>query len=159
MIVPRKITYKVNKRGCHICTSHKGCINGYCVYTENKKSQLMHRYIWETNYGKIPDGLCVCHDCDTPNCINPKHLWIGTHADNMKDKKLKGRSRNGGNVQRKGVASPLAKLTGSQVHVIRKSIMTGVALARRYGVSTTLISFVRNERKYNAGRSEKLNRE
>ena len=66
------------------------------IWFENYwKWQYAHRISWLINHGKIPKDKHVLHHCDNPSCVNPKHLWLGTHQDNIKDRDKKGRTRNG----------------------------------------------------------------
>lgn len=61
----------------------------------NGQKQYVHRLMWEIINGPIPSGLFVLHRCDNPACVEPGHLFVGTHADNMADMVAKGRSTRG----------------------------------------------------------------
>ena len=65
---------------------------GYGRVRIKGKLTLVHRFVFEMMIGEIPNGYDVLHSCDNPRCINPKHLSIGDHADNMGDKAMKGRA-------------------------------------------------------------------
>jgi len=67
-----------------------------CFYINGKNVQS-HRFIYECFNGLIPNGMLVCHSCDNPSCVNPYHLWLGTHQLNNYDKMIKGRSAKGSN--------------------------------------------------------------
>ncbi|KKL80704.1 hypothetical protein LCGC14_2002090 [marine sediment metagenome] len=58
---------------------------GYGKMAVESKPLLTHRLAWEIAYGSIPEGIQVLHLCDTPPCILPWHLYLGTPADNMRD--------------------------------------------------------------------------
>jgi len=97
----------------------------------NGRGQNASRVVWEIAYGEIPDGLCVCHHCDNPGCVNPIHLFLATHAENMADRDAKGR-------QARGEKNAQSKLTERQVLEIRELCKAGGLhreIGKAYGVS------------------------
>lgn len=72
---------------------------GYGTFP-HAKTWYAHRVSWELHNGPIPDGMHVLHTCDNPPCSNPAHLFLGTVADNMADRKAKGRNRGDPNAPR-----------------------------------------------------------
>jgi hypothetical protein len=65
---------------------------GMIYWEKHMKKMLAHRAMWEMTNGEIPAGLHVLHRCDNPSCVNPDHLFLGTHRENMQDKLAKGRA-------------------------------------------------------------------
>ncbi len=78
--------------------------DGYGCMKFQGKVLRVHRAMYEVHNGTIPDGLKILHSCDNPPCCNPKHLSLGTQADNVKDMIAKKRHRNGGT----GPIAPIA---------------------------------------------------
>ena len=116
---------KVERRGdCWRWKASKH-LNGYGLF----QTQYAHRASFQLFKGPIPDGLCVCHSCDQPDCVNPAHLWVGTKKDNSNDMARKGRAAQ-------GETHTKAKLTEGQVKEIRdlKGKMAQKDIARLYGV-------------------------
>jgi hypothetical protein len=98
-----------------------------------------HRISWEMANGPIPKDMCVLHKCDNRRCVNPEHLFIGTRADNNRDRDNKGRT-----VILRGENHGYAKLSDRQVLEIRSRYSAGgvtqKALASLYGVVQSHIS-------------------
>ena len=71
--------------------------NGYGRLEVSSQNVVLapHRFSWELHNGPIPSGLFVCHICDTPACVRPAHLFVGTQLDNMRDRHRKGKYVSG----------------------------------------------------------------
>lgn len=117
---------------------------GYGTLYHDGKMILAHRLAYcESNGITLEEikGLIVRHTCDNPECVNPEHLLLGTHAENMNDMKVRGRAAKGDAVARKGTAHGSAVLTDEQViearrrYVKRSSHSNSKTLAKEYGVS------------------------
>lgn len=65
---------------------------GYGMIRDEHGMRTTHRVSYELHKGNIPKGMCVCHTCDNPKCVNPDHLWVGTKKDNSQDMIRKGRN-------------------------------------------------------------------
>lgn len=84
--------YEIDKQtGCWEWLGSKNRVGGYGIFYRNRKKYYAHRYYYEAVFGEIPKGLSACHKCDNPGCVNPNHIFIGTHRDNMLDASRKGR--------------------------------------------------------------------
>lgn len=125
------------------CIEFKGYCDkrqGYGRKAVNGKPILAHRLAWTEANGEIPEGMQVLHKCDNPPCINVDHLFLGTNADNMRDKAKKGRGVTPG---LSGEQHYNSKLTAQQVTEIRKKYIpykvTYKMLAKEYGVHLNTI--------------------
>jgi len=110
------LKYKLNTRTN--CWVWSGDTNdrGYGIFRYQDRRQRAHRVAWLLYRGKISLGKCVLHKCDNPPCVNPKHLYVGTHQQNMKDMALRGRARGG---RLLGEHNGFSKFIAAEVHLIR----------------------------------------
>lgn len=121
-----------------------------------RKMHFTHRWSYERFVGKIPSGLIVCHKCDNPSCVNPEHLFVGTHKDNAQDRNSKGR-----NADVSGEKNAAAKLSKNDVLEIRNLYFSNdvsnpylrkkysqYKLAKAYGVSQSAISMILSEKRW-----------
>jgi hypothetical protein len=131
---------KVDRRGPSDCWNWTASTDtgGYGIIGRKgvKGMALAHRIAWEFAYGAAGEGMCVLHHCDNPKCCNPYHLWLGSRADNNRDKVQKGR-------QVKGRTNGRTKLTEEQVISIREDPRSERELGRIYGVQHTAIGMIR----------------
>jgi hypothetical protein len=105
----------------------------YGLFCWKQQTVKAHRASWSIYQGEIPAGAHVLHRCDNPPCVNPDHLFLGTHQDNMRDCSVKGRA-----ARPHGGASYLAKLTDADVMAIRATPYdrrTLSLLAARYNLN------------------------
>lgn len=117
--------------------------SGYGQVSVAGKNWRTHRYAWTLANGPIPRGMSVLHRCDTPDCINPQHLWLGTSAENNSDRASKGRN---GSEKIAGSNHYLAKLSEDSVRKIRDGEFDHLLqreIAERFGVTQTLISQIK----------------
>lgn len=137
--------YEVKPSGCWEFQGSRHN-QGYGRVKREGRVGYAHREAWVEANGPIPSGLHVLHKCDNPPCINPAHLFLGTHADNMADMARKGRIRSCGArgvVRRYGL-----KLTPEKAVAIRKDRRKHEEIARDFGVSRVLVTLIKSGKKW-----------
>ena len=120
----------VSPRECWYWTGAQAGKHYGAFWLDHSSYVMAHRFAYELMYGPIPEHLFVCHTCDTPLCVNPAHLWLGSKGDNNRDRAAKGRSAQGEN-------NGQSKLTADQVQELRTRAAHGepiTRLARAFGV-------------------------
>jgi len=121
--------------------------DGYGKLRVGGRMLSAHRVSYELHNEPIPNGMCVCHCCDTRLCVNPTHLFLGTVADNNRDMTIKGRQDAA-----RGEASGTAKLTEADVLSIRaqhaKGGVSQGALAKLFGVDQANISCIISRKRW-----------
>jgi hypothetical protein len=135
----QKVEVPPNGAACWLWLGDKKGPTGYGRY----KRKRAHRCAWEMMRGPIPDGLIVCHHCDEPRCVNPSHLFVGTHLQNVQDCARKGRNGMTVHPERRprGERHGAAILTDAEAADIVQLYPSTASriLAARFGVSASCI--------------------
>lgn len=126
--------------GCHIWIGD-ATVHGYGLLRWQGKRMYAHRLSWSAhNKQPIPDGMSICHRCDNPHCINPEHLFLGTHQENMADAVTKDRFPAGNRHWN-------AKLSDDDVRNIRNSNLYQHEIASLYGITQGHVSEIKSSKK------------
>ncbi len=126
--------WSINERGCWICMAGFHESQGYRLLNVLGRRIRAHRLAYRVFKGLIPRGMIVRHSCDTPECINPAHLLMGTRQENACDMVERGRVARIGRRQ---------KLSTSQIIDIRHRPESSYKLSAIYGVTSTHIRRIR----------------
>lgn len=121
---------------------------GYGQFMLHGRPHLAHRISLNLAGTEIPDGMHVCHKCDTPACVNPDHLFLGTQQDNVSDMIRKGRM--GTPVRPAGQAHPGAKITNAIALSIYRESGLYDDIAKKFGVSWRTVQTIKSGRQWNS---------
>ena len=127
---------------------------------DDGRNKLAHRFSYELHVGPIPVGMFICHKCDTPGCVNPEHLYAGTHEDNNRDKVERDRYRTAAcqadKLRRRAMDSVTAAAVKEEYESGRFSMMQ---LAKKYSCSQSTIScIIRGVPNYGKPKEEQTSR-
>lgn len=139
----RSIHYEVNS-GCWLWSGAMERHGYGRLFGSDGHIQSAHRASWEIHNGPIADGLCVCHRCDTPACVNPSHLFLGSQRENIQDASRKRRTPLG---ERQGHS----KLKNAEVLEIRRLAASGEKqkdIGRRFGIAQPTVSEIVARRRW-----------
>ena len=137
--------------GCWEWTGGKHGVGYGAIPAKLHKSRYAHRAMYEAVCSQIPAGIYVLHTCDNRLCLNPAHLWLGTHLENIKDMQAKGRHRGG---SLPGESNPWCKFSDAVVALIRQRAASGIPkrlIEKEFGISETqYYRYIKNEARRSA---------
>lgn len=141
-----KVVKATNPEACWLWTGAK-TRDGYGSFgVGGKRSMLAHRFVFQHANGTLPADREICHRCDVPACVNPGHLFAGTHYENMLDSGKKGRTLRRKGQTRTRTASVFGPELRQQVADLYESGWTQMQIADHFGISGPLVSnYVRNK--------------
>lgn len=124
----------------HDCWNYIGALNtsGYGWLTRDSKQIAAHRYSWNLHYGEIPKNKHVLHNCDNAACVNPSHLYLGTHSDNMIDRAKRRRCKT----------QKLSVTDVSSIRNLRAQGVTCQTISETFGISNGHVSAVATGKHY-----------
>lgn len=143
-----KFVHHEPNSGCWIWAGNRNA-REYGWFKYNGRQTKAHRWAARHIGGMAITDLLVCHRCDTPSCVNPEHLFVGTAKDNALDMVRKGRHNSNPNPNQRrarGSARANSKLTEEDIPEIRRLLGEGlsfVKIAKRYGVASSLIGRIK----------------
>lgn len=139
----------VTPGGADECWEWQGATQGgygnlLVTHKPKQRTVKAHRLSWEIHNGPIPEGKNVLHRCDNPPCVNPAHLYVGTPADNARDRAERKRGREH-RPENRGAKAPRAKLTRAQAEAIMEALSevprrSQASIGAEFGVTQQTVS-------------------
>ena len=144
-LLQKRFWEKVDIKSKDECWNWKAsCTHGYGYFWNGEVTENAHRTSWIIHNGSIPKGLLVLHKCDNRKCVNPNHLYLGTHSDNNYDRAMRNPNGQGGGTP---------KFDSENVRIIKKLYSTGkytqMSLAFMFNCSCHIIyRVIRSKKAY-----------
>jgi hypothetical protein len=145
--------FRVVDGGCWLWTASKNR-GGYGQFMAYGRPHLAHRISWRIHHGLLPDELHVLHKCDTPACVNPNHLFLGSDADNVQDMLMKGRANRRPRVFAENHG--MAKISNQIALAIFNSSGSQRSIAKSFNVSQSTVNSIKTGRQWSTITQKRL---